>query len=289
LGGLPLLLPVLFWQPPPIPLGEFSLLAADVGQGNAVLLRTAHHALLYDAGPMYSRESDAGHRVLVPLLRALGVQLDTLVLSHRDSDHTGGAVAVLKMQPQAKLLSSIESEHALQSLRPVTRCLAGQRWNWDGVDFEVLHPLASDYDDARKTNALSCTLRISNGTQTALLAGDIEQAQEAQLVARAISATSGQPSANLRADVLLVPHHGSKTSSSDAFLDAVQPRFAIVQAGYRNRFGHPVGSVLVRYDVRHSKLVDTPRCGAATWLSWEPDEMLCARKVDRRYWHHGVP
>ncbi len=289
LGGVPLLLPVLLWQPPSIPQGEFSLLAADVGQGNAVLLRTTHHALLYDTGPMYSRESDAGHRVLVPLLRALGVQLDTLVLSHRDSDHTGGAVAVLKMQPQAGLLSSIESEHALQSLRPVTRCVAGQRWHWDGVDFEVLHPLASDYDDMRKANALSCTLRISNGNQTALLAGDIEQAQEAQLVARAISATPGQPSASLRADVLLVPHHGSKTSSSEVFLDAVQPRFAIVQAGYRNRFGHPVGSVLVRYDVRHSKLIDTPRCGAATWLSWEPDEMQCARKVNKRYWHHEVP
>ncbi|HEX5698561.1 MAG TPA: DNA internalization-related competence protein ComEC/Rec2, partial [Rhodoferax sp.] len=134
LGGVPLLLPLLFWQVPPIPVGEFEVLAADVGQGSAVLVRTAHHALLYDAGPQYSRESDAGHRVLVPLLRALGVRLDSLVLSHRDTDHTGGALAVLKMQPQATLLSSIEEVHALQALRPATRCLAGQRWQWDGVD-----------------------------------------------------------------------------------------------------------------------------------------------------------
>jgi competence protein ComEC len=291
LGGVPLLLPVLFWQAPPIPAGEFDLLAADVGQGNAVLVRTAQHALLYDAGPMYSRESDAGNRVLVPLLRALGVRLDTLVLSHRDSDHTGGAVAVLQMQPQASLLSSIESEHALQALRPFTRCTAGQRWQWDGVDFEVLHPQAGDYADARKPNALSCTLRISNGAQTVLLAGDIEQAQETQLVARAQGSATrpGQPSAGLRADVLLVPHHGSKTSSSDAFLEAVQPRFAIAQTGYRNRFGHPANAVLVRYDAHHIKLIDTPRCGAASWHSWEPDEVQCARKVQKRYWHHGVP
>jgi competence protein ComEC len=291
LGGVPLLLPVLFWQAPPIPAGEFDLLAADVGQGNAVLVRTAQHALLYDAGPMYSRESDAGNRVLVPLLRALGVRLDTLVLSHRDSDHTGGAVAVLQMQPQASLLSSIESEHALQALRPFTRCTAGQRWQWDDVAFEVLHPQAGDYADARKPNALSCTLRISNGAQTVLLAGDIEQAQETQLVARAQGSATrpGQPSAGLRADVLLVPHHGSKTSSSDAFLEAVQPRFAIAQTGYRNRFGHPANAVLVRYDAHHIKLIDTPRCGAASWHSWEPDEVQCARKVQKRYWHHGVP
>ncbi|MCF8160473.1 MAG: DNA internalization-related competence protein ComEC/Rec2 [Polaromonas sp.] len=291
LGGVPLLLPVLFWQPPPIPAGEFSLLAADVGQGNAVLVRTARHALLYDAGPMYSRESDAGHRVLVPLLRALGVRLDTLVLSHRDSDHTGGAMAILQMQPQAGLLSSIEPDHALQALRPVTRCTAGQRWRWDGVDFEVLHPQAGDYAGARKPNALSCTLRISSGAQTALLAGDIEQAQEAKLVARAQegAAGPGQLPDGLRADVLLVPHHGSKTSSSEAFLAAVRPRFAIVQAGYRNRFGHPAGAVLVRYDVHQITLIDTPRCGAASWLSWEPDEVQCARTVQKRYWHHVVP
>jgi competence protein ComEC len=291
LSGVPLLMPVLFWQAPPIPMGEFSLLAADVGQGNAVLVRTARHALLYDAGPMYSRESDAGHRVLVPLLRALGVRLDTLVLSHRDTDHTGGAVALLKMQPQASLLSSIEPGHALQALRPVTRCMAGQRWQWDGVDFEVLHPQAADYADMRKPNALSCTLRISNGGQTVLLAGDIEQAQEAQLVARTRTDVDkpGQTVAGLRADVLLVPHHGSKTSSSDAFLQAVQPRFAIAQTGYRNRFGHPASAVLVRYDGYQIKLIDTPRCGAASWSSWEPDDVQCARETQKRYWQHMPP
>ena len=280
LSGVPLLLPVLFWQAPRPAPGQFELLAADIGQGNAVLVRTAAHALLFDAGPRFSRESDAGHRVLVPLLRALDIPLDMLVLSHRDTDHTGGAQAVLQMQAQATLLSSIEPDHALQTLRPAQRCEAGQHWQWDGVTFDVLHPQPSDYAGTPKPNTMSCTLRISNGSQTVLLAGDIEQAQEARLVA------SGVP---LRADVLLVPHHGSKTSSSAGFLDAVQPRIALVQTGYRNRFGHPAGAVLVRYDERHVRVVDTPHCGAINWQSWHPDGVTCQRESQRRYWQHEVP
>ena len=277
LAGLPLLWPVLLWQADRPPGGEFELIAADIGQGNAVLVRTKGHALLYDAGPGYSRESDAGHRVLVPLLRALDVRLDTLVLSHRDTDHIGGAQAVLMMQPQAQLLSSIEPSHSLQTLRAATRCVSGQRWQWDGVSFEVLHPQPEDYSDGHKTNAMSCTLRISNGVQTAMLVGDIEQSQELKLI-------EGQT--GLKADLLLVPHHGSKASSSPAFLDAVQPRIAWVQAGYRNRFGHPAQTVLQRYADRHIQVLDTPHCGAMTWQSWQSQTVTCQRKTDRRYWHH---
>ncbi len=278
--GLPLLLPALLWQAPrPVP-GEFELLAADVGQGNAVLVRTATHSLLYDAGPRYSVESDAGHRVLVPLLRAFDEKLSTVVLSHRDSDHTGGAPAVLAMQPQAELLSSIEAGHPLQKLRAARRCVAGQRWTWDGVDFEILHPVEADYAGFTKPNAVSCVLRIGNGRAAALLAGDIERLQEAALVARTPS---------LRADLLLVPHHGSKTSSSPALLDAVQPRIALVQAGYRNRFGHPADEVAARYRERDSTIVDSARCGAATWSSLQPAELQCQRRTAKRYWHHVVP
>ena len=171
--GLPLLLPVLLWRIEVPAAGEFELLAADVGQGNAVIVRTAKHALLYDAGPRFSRESDAGHRVLVPLLRALDVKLDTVVLSHRDADHTGGALAVLAMQPQAQLISSIEDQHDIQAVRKATRCVAGQQWQWDGVDFLVLHPEPEDYASSAKSNALSCVLKVSNGRQSALLTGDI--------------------------------------------------------------------------------------------------------------------
>ena len=278
--GLPLLLPVLLWQAPQPPVGEFEVLAADVGQGNGLIVRTRHHAMVYDAGPRFSSESDAGHRVMVPLLRAMGTKLDMVVLSHRDSDHVGGAAAVLAQQPQAQLLSSLEPGHMLQALRPGRSCLAGQSWRWDGVDFLVLHPRLEDYAAALRPNALSCTLRISNGRQTALLAGDIEQAQEALLVA------SGAP---LRATLLLVPHHGSKTSSSEAFLDAVSPSLALVQSGYRNRFGHPAEPVLARYADRQILVFDSPHCGAATWRSVDEQQVQCQRQTALRYWHHRVP
>ncbi|MGJ7579554.1 DNA internalization-related competence protein ComEC/Rec2 [Variovorax sp. RHLX14] len=283
--GLPLLLPVLLWQLPRPASGEFDLLAADIGQGNAVLVRTATHSLLYDAGPRYSLESDAGHRVLVPLLRALGERIDLLVLSHRDSDHTGGAAAVLATQPQAELLSSIEATHPLQALRPVRRCVAGQRWEWDGVVFEVLHPLAGDASvngGLPKPNAVSCVLRVGNGRASVLLAGDIERPQELALVAR------GAPGV-LQADLLLVPHHGSKTSSTVELLTAVRPKLAIVQAGYRNRFGHPAPVVLETYAAQGVTVINSPHCGAAKWSSVAPLDVRCEREARARYWHHQVP
>ena len=275
--GVPLLLPVLLWQAPRPPPGEFELLAADVGQGNAVIVRTTAHTLVYDAGPGYSRDTDAGQRVLVPLLRAGGDSVDLLVLSHRDSDHTGGAAAVLRMQPRAGLLASLEEEHPLHALRRPIRCVAGQQWDWDGVRFEVLHPADGDAAPRGRANAVSCVLRVGNGRAHVLLAGDIEKAQEAVL------ATGERP---LQSDLLLVPHHGSKTSSSDAFLDAVRPRLALVQAGYRNRFGHPAPEVLARYAARGVTVATSPACGAAAWDSRIPGAVRCARRTGTRYWHH---
>ena len=277
LAGVPLLLPLLLWQAPRPAPGQFELLAADVGQGNAVIVRTARHTLVYDAGPRYSLESDAGHRVLVPLLRALGERVDMLVLSHRDSDHTGGARAVLAMHRGATLLSSIEEGHELQGARTAMRCQAGQRWTWDGVDFSVLHPLPADYAAPAKPNALSCVLRVQAGDASALLAGDIEAPQEQVLLARG---------ADLAADVLLVPHHGSRTSSSLAFVQAVRPRWALVQAGYRNRFGHPVAEVMARYPSVGAQVVDSPHCGAMHWHTARPDVVQCERQDAARYWHH---
>jgi len=275
--GLAPLLPALFWQPPRPAAGDFELLAADIGQGNAVLVRTATHALLYDTGPRYSAESDAGHRVLVPLLQALGETLDAVVVSHRDNDHAGGAASVLAQQPQAVLMSSVEDGHPLQALRPVQRCLAGQQWEWDGVRFEFLHPQPADYTPQARSNALSCVLRVSSGTARALLVGDIEAAQEAALL---------RADAPLPADLLLVPHHGSKTSSSAAFVQAVAPRFALVQAGYLNRFGHPAPAVAARYAAQGADLVASPACGAARWSSREPATLQCERRTARRYWQH---
>jgi len=276
--GLPLLLPVVLWQAPRPAAGEFEVLAPDIGQGNAVVVRTAQHTLVYDAGPRYSAESDAGHRVLVPLLRALGERVDTVVLSHRDTDHTGGAAAVLAMQPAAALVGSLEPGHPLGALRTLRPCAAGQRWHWDGVDFEFLHPAAGI--DAGKPNSRSCVLRIANARHAALLAGDIEQPQEAALLSSA---------APLKADLLLVPHHGSKTSSSAAFIEAVQPRWALVQAGYRNRFGHPAEAVVTRYEERGVRLATSAACGAAWWSSTAAQDLRCERQAAARYWHHRIP
>jgi competence protein ComEC len=260
--------------------GEFELLASDIGQGNAVIVQTASHALLYDAGPRFSADSDAGHRVIVPLLRALDLRLDAVVISHRDTDHVGGAETVLAQQPQAQLITSMNQTQSLQVPDLVRRCEAGQHWSWDGVNFDILHPSAQDYEQPLKPNPMSCVLRISNGQRTALLVGDIEKAQEARLV---------NEGARLRADVLLVPHHGSKTSSSDAFLQAVQPRFGLVQSSYRNRYGHPAPAVLQRYEAHGVTVLESPRCGAQRWQSWVPGRVQCQRDIARRYWHHRPP
>ncbi len=276
------LLPALLWPQPPRPApGSFEMLALDVGQGSAVLVRTREHLLVYDTGPQYSRDADAGRRVLLPLLRARGEQrIDTLLLSHRDTDHVGGARSLLDKLPVTTLLSSLEPGHALRVDRPQhTRCEAGQAWQWDGVRFEVLHPAASDYERSLKTNAMSCVLRVSTAQASVLLTGDIEREQE-QALLRAVDA-----GVVLRSGVLLAPHHGSKTSSSDAFLAAVAPGSAVFQAGYRNRFGHPAPEVLARYRERGIARWTSPACGAWQWRSSAPEASVCEREARRRYWH----
>ena len=277
LCGLGLLLPLLWpapWRPAK---GQFELIAADVGQGTAVILRTSRHDLLFDTGAQFAPDVDAGQRVLLPLLRAIGVRrLDLLMLSHRDMDHVGGAASVIAGLPVAKLLSSLEAAHPLlRGPVPHERCVAGQRWDWDGVHFEVLHPPPERYVQQAKSNAMSCLLRViaANG-RAALLTGDIEAPQERELVASGV---------DLRSEVLMAPHHGSKTSSSEELLNAVQPKLVVIQAGYRNRFGHPALPVLARLQGHGIQFASSPDCGALTWRSDEPDRR-CQRADDRRYW-----
>ncbi|CAN7289996.1 DNA internalization-related competence protein ComEC/Rec2 [Rhizobacter sp. LjRoot28] len=261
--------------------GAFEVLAVDVGQGTAVLVRTHRHLLVYDAGPQYSPFANAGERVLVPLLRARGERrIHQLMLSHRDIDHVGGAEALFDAMPVDALLSSLEPGHALLGRAGMDdACEWGQAWEWDGVSFEVLHPPARELARPIKPNAKSCVLRVSAAQGSLLLAGDIERAQEARLVAAAVP---------LASDVLLVPHHGSRTSSTSAFLDAVRPSVAIVQAGYRNRFGHPAPEVLARYAERGVRVMDSPACGAWQWRGPAPPAQgQCHRPAVRRYWHHA--
>lgn len=257
------------------------MLAADVGQGTAVLLRTRQHSVLYDTGPSYGPDNDAGQRVLLPLLQALGQPaIDLLVLSHSDTDHVGGAASVLAGRPVRALRSSLPAGHALLQGPgpPAQPCLAGQAWLWDGVRFEVLHPSADALRPQARPNSLSCVLRVVDAAgRSLLLTGDIEAAQEAALVSRL--------GAGLRSNLLLVPHHGSRTSSTPAFLAAVQPQVAVVQAAYRSRFGHPAPDVAARIRAAGAILVRTDQCGA--WL-WHDGVWTCTREVRRRYWHWSL-
>ncbi len=278
--AFPLVLPLL--APPvtrPEP-GSFELVAADVGQGTAVLVRTAAHLLVYDTGPQFSRDADAGGRVLVPLLRARGeARVDLLMLSHRDADHVGGAGSLLRALPVAAVRSSLADAHPLrQSGPPHDRCVAGQHWAWDGVQFDVLHPTAADYEREQKSNAMSCVLRVQSDGFSALLTGDAEAPQEAAMLARDAAA--------LKADLLLAPHHGSRTSSTSAFLDAVAPGTVVFQAGYRSRYGHPAPDVVARYQSRGIALVRSDACGAWTHPAKHDMPGNCVRQSQHRYWHH---
>ncbi len=279
-AGACLFLPMFLLRPPTPAPGTLQMTVLDVGQGLATVLRTTHHALLFDAGARFSADSDAGSRIVLPYLRGSGVQrLDGFIVSHDDNDHAGGAQAVLDAMPVAWFASSLAAEHPLRRHPvPASRCEAGQRWTWDGVGFEILHPAPAHYAEKRKDNDLSCVLRVNVGDQTVLIAADIEAKSERDLLAAAPD--------KLRAEVLIVPHHGSRTSSTEAFIAAVAPSVAVFTVGYRNRFGHPKDQVVARYAAAGARLLRTDATGALTFeLSGRsPPRVTAHREVRPRYW-----
>jgi competence protein ComEC len=281
LGWLPLLT-ALPSSPPP---GRMWITAFDVGQGMALLVETHGHRLLYDTGPAYSLDADGASRVIVPYLRARGIaRLDGVIISHSDLDHAGGAVSLLENVQVGWLASSLFDGHPAvaarrESHRPHLHCMAGQSWTWEGVHFAMLHPLpASHADIALKPNARSCTVKITAGKHSILLAGDIEAAQEAQLLARAADG-------ELAADVLLAPHHGSGTSSTPAFLAAVHPGLAIFQVGHRNRYKHPKAQVYARYGEMGIARLRTDVEGAVVLEFGNSIDVTPYRASRPRYWH----
>lgn len=270
--GACLLLPALFWPSESIPEGEARIDVLDVGQGQAVVVRTRRHLLVYDPGPQYGPDSDAGQRVVVPYLRWLGAErIDRLLVTHADGDHAGGLASLRVALPVASLFSSMpELDGEL--------CAAGQTWTWDGVDFAVLHPQSSAYAGKVATNHLSCVLTVTAGERRMLLTADIEAADEKTLLASAGTA--------LAADVAVVAHHGAKKSSTPAFVAAVGARHALISVGYRNRFGHPRGEVVARYVENGAQIWRTDRDGALR-VVLRPDDVSVAgwRQERRRYWH----
>lgn len=274
------LLPAFLAQPPSPAQGEYWMDVLDVGQGLSAVIRTRQHTLLYDAGPAYGPGADAGRQVVLPYLRAAGVaSLDALVISHDDSDHTGGAAAVLSALPARWMSSSLQPDHVLHGVtRRTLPCTAGQHWQWDGVRFEFLHPVAGAATRPVKDNDRSCVLRVRGAGGVTLLPGDIEAPVERALAQR--------ESARLSAHVLLAPHHGSGTSSTAGFLRAVSPATVIVTSGYRNRHGHPKAEVLTRYRQAGARVLRSDRDGAV--LVRPVDGRLHARgwrEVHRRYWY----
>jgi competence protein ComEC len=269
-----------FLLPPPAPLpGEAWITALDVGQGLAVVVRTATHTLVYDAGPAFGPDADSGGRILVPELRAAGARdIDLMVLSHEDTDHIGGALSVLESVEVQGLASSLPQGHALNALVAAPRrCLAGESWDWDGVRLAFLHPRPDDVSVRR--NNQSCVMRIEAGGAAMLLTGDVERLAELSLLHHQ----------EVRAEVMLVPHHGSRTSSSAEFIQAVAPRWAIVAVGYRNRFGHPNAEVLERYTSIGTSIFRTDRDGAIHVLLGRAEVQVEGERARRpRYWR-GVP
>jgi len=252
--GIVWLLP-LFLVPVPRPyMGEVWFDLLDVGQGLAVVLRTREHVLVYDVGPLYSANFDAGKAVVVPFLRNQGVRLvDRVLVSHQDKDHIGGLKSLLREFPVATLMTNGLFTKGSVSLDPphIVPCRDGIQWHWDGVDFRVLHPpQAGKVSD----NNESCVLKISNTGGAILLTGDIEHAAERRLLR--------DHADKLHADVLVVPHHGSRSSSSEAFIEAVKPRYALFSVGYRNRFGLPAKAVVTRYERNGAYLLFSDQSGA---------------------------
>lgn len=281
--GFLLLLPMFLNTPEPPAPGTLRLIIFDVGQGLAVAAQTQHHALLYDAGPDFSNDADSGNRILIPALRALGIsELDGLILTHDDSDHTGGASSIMQAMPIGWLSSSLPSNHPLlQSANNARRCQDGESWNWDSVQFELLHPGTMEYAQAKiRDNNLGCVLRISIGNQHILLAADIEKGSEQRLL--------NEHADKLSATLLVVPHHGSKSSSSDEFVAATLPDYAVFTVGYRNRFGHPKQEVVQRYADSGAELLRSDEDGAIlVEMNAQGLQVERYRKTHRRYWTHS--
>lgn len=269
--ALPLLLPLLWPAMPVLPDGRIQMQVLDVGQGTSVLIRTRQHALLFDTGARHANGFDLGEAVVVPALRALGVRrLDTLVVSHADNDHAGGAAAVLREFPVSRVLLG----------EPVPDvaggpCHAPEHWRWDGVDFHLLHP-PPRYP--ARGNEVSCVLKIASASGSVLLTGDAGEVAELRLL--------NLHRDHLPSDVLLLGHHGSRHSSTADFLDAVQPELAIATAGYRNRYDHPQPAVQKRLSAREIALMTSAETGAVT-VAFDAAGISASARRDshRRFWH----
>ncbi|MFV2004184.1 MAG: DNA internalization-related competence protein ComEC/Rec2 [Gammaproteobacteria bacterium] len=262
--------------------GEYKVTVLDVGQGSAAVLQTQNHVVVIDTGAKFSDKLDAGSSVVIPYLRSQGIQsIDSLIISHGDSDHIGGAQAVLAAYPETDVIGQhIDGIDAANK----QGCFEGMKWQWDGVNFEFLSPLKGDaalFSDDKRNNQ-SCVLHVSSKAGVVLFTGDIEKKVERQLLSRREN--------QLAADVLIVPHHGSKTSSSPDFINAVNAKYSLFSVGYKNRYKLPNHKIVSRYQVLESELLRTDKSGAITIQLTESDGLLIEKYREKamKYWHHRL-
>lgn len=271
--GIIWLLPLFFAQPSWQQRRGFTLILLDVGQGLAAVVKTRKHTLLYDTGPRYSSRFNAGSGVILPYLRHAGVpRVDLLIQGHGDSDHIGGLDDILAGIQVDGIVTSVPERIDYPGTRP---CQVGQRWRWDGVLFEVLHPRQGS---RLQGNNRSCVLRVSYRGEAVLLTGDIEKAgEEALLIA------AGE---DLIAQVIVAPHHGSRTSSTPGLLAQVRPQIVLFPVGYRNRFGFPKEDIIERYRQQGAAILDTARSGAIeVHFQGNGIQLIRHRRRLRRFWH----
>ena len=267
------------WRPAPLDPGAARITVLDVGQGLAVVVETRRHALVYDAGPSFRTGSDTGQLVVAPFLKSRGIRvLDQLAVSHDDDDHKGGAGSVLALVPTRVLTlgPSLPASFAADAGATArAACRRGAAWNWDGVDFIWLHPGGHRFE---RDNDSSCVLLVRAGSHTALLTGDIEAEAEHELIA-----AGDVP----RVDIVVVPHHGSRTSSTAGFVAATRPRWAVYAVGHRNRWGFTLPRVAERWEQTGARGLLTSRSGAITFELIPGQELASPvewRRIARRPW-----
>ncbi|WP_449104959.1 DNA internalization-related competence protein ComEC/Rec2 [Pseudomonas mohnii] len=270
--GWPLLLLLIFPPRSEIPEGIADIWQLDVGQGLAILVRTRHHTLLYDAGPRFG-DNDLGERVVLPALRKLGVDgIDLMLISHAHADHAGGARAVAQGLPVKHVLGGEPAE--LPSEWQAAGCESGRRWTWDGVNFELWQ-----WAHARESNPKSCVLQIEASGERMLLTGDIDMAAERALLESPLA---------IPTDWLQSPHHGSRSSSSMALLDRLLPSAVLISRGQGNSFGHPHPTVLARYQKYGMAIYDSADQGAIH-LQLGRFEAPRSMRLERRFWRDPPP
>jgi competence protein ComEC len=296
LGLLPLVL-LLLSQVPALEISSkreiaLRLTVLDVGQGLAVTVETKNHTLVYDSGIEYSKQFSTGSGIIAPYLWQRGRnQIHTTIISHEDGDHSGGLPALQKVLPSHQLLvgPAVSYSPSVTQDSRVTICAAGQRWIWDDIVFQVLAPIGDSLErinspEPIKGNNSSCVIKIqfkgSNSQHiNVLLPGDIERSAELSLLKS--TDLSRQP-----IDLLIAPHHGSKTSSTRELVQRLAPKHVVFSAGYRHQFGHPHNSVEKRYRQVGSQLWNTGEQGAITfsWLSTGELQVSAARDKQKRWW-----